>query len=85
MNKTLTYCFEQEMVPKVLADTAQNGLAVIDTEGNEDAVRNAVEGGQLVYGYLNAGALESERSYYGTFKHLRLARYDGGTVSIGSM
>jgi len=77
MNKTLTYCFEQEMVPKVLAGTAQNGLAVIDTEGNEDAVRNAVERGQLVYGYLNAGALESERSYYGTFKHLKLARYDG--------
>ena len=34
MNKTLTYCFEQEMVPKVLAGTAKNGLAVIDTEGN---------------------------------------------------
>lgn len=77
MSKTLTYCFEQDRVAKTLANTAKKGLAVVDTEGNEGAVKKVVARGVYVYGYLNAGALESERRYYKTYKHLRLAKYDG--------
>lgn len=75
--KKLTYCFEQEYVANTLKNTAVHGLAVVDTEGCESAVRDAVKRGVWVYGYLNAGALENERSYYKDFKHLRLAPYDG--------
>lgn len=75
--KKLTYCFEQDHVANTLKNTAVHGLAVVDTEGCETAVRTAVKRGVWVYGYLNAGALESERSYYSMFKNLRLAKYDG--------
>lgn len=73
----LRYCFEQDYVARTLAKSKPHDLAVIDTEGCEDAVRNAVKRGVFVYGYLNAGALEKERPYYPIFKHLRLAPYDG--------
>lgn len=60
----LRYCFEQSYVARTLARSKPHDLAVIDTEGMEDAVRNAVRRGVFVYGYLNAGALEKERPYY---------------------
>jgi uncharacterized protein (TIGR01370 family) len=50
---------------------------VVDTEGHEKAVREAVSRGVWVYGYLNIGALEKQRPYYEKFKHLILAPYDG--------
>ena len=49
----LTYCFESSHVPRTLARCKRNDLAVVDTEGNEKAVRNAVSRGVHVYGYLN--------------------------------
>ena len=61
----------------MLSKCKRNDLAVVDTEGNEKAVRNAISRGVYVYGYLNVGALEKERPYYDKFKHLRLAKYDG--------
>ena len=73
----LTYCFESSCIPSVLAKCRKNDLAVVDTEGNEKAVRNAVSRGVYVYGYLNAGAVESGRSYYEDFHHIRLAKYSG--------
>lgn len=73
----LTYCFESSYIPSVLAKCRRNDLAVVDTELHEKAVREAVNRGVWVYGYLNVGALEKERSYYNDFKHLRLARYEG--------
>ena len=73
----LRYCFESDKVKQTLSRCRKNDLAVIDTDGCEGAVRTAVKRGVLVYGYLNAGALESERSYYDTFKHLCIAKYDG--------
>jgi endo-alpha-1,4-polygalactosaminidase (GH114 family) len=73
----LTYCFESAYVPRTLAKCKKNDLAVVDTEGYEKAVREAVRRGVYVYGYLNVGALEKERPYYDKLKHLRLARYDG--------
>lgn len=74
---SLRYCFEQDKVKRTLNWCKKNDLAVIDTEGCESAVKSAVKRGVWVYGYLNAGALESERSYYDTFKHLCIAKYDG--------
>lgn len=73
----LRYCFEHDYVARTLSKSKPHDLAVIDTEGCEESVRNAVKRGVFVYGYLNAGALEKERPYYGEFKHLRLAPYDG--------
>ena len=73
----LRYCFEQSYVARTLAKSKPHDLAVIDTEGCESAVKSAVSRGVYVYGYLNAGALERERPYYGKFKHLRLAPYEG--------
>lgn len=73
----LTYCFESAYVARTLARCRRNDLAVIDTEGHEKAVREAVSRGVWVYGYLNVGAVESGRSYYEKFKHLRLAKYEG--------
>lgn len=73
----LTYCFESSHVPRTLARCKRNDLAVVDTEGNEKAVRNAVSRGVYVYGYLNVGAVESGRSYYENFHHIRLAKYSG--------
>lgn len=73
----LTYCFESAYVPRTLAKCRKNDLAVVDTEGQESAVRTAVKRGVWVYGYLNVGAVENGRSYYSKFKDIRLARYEG--------
>ena len=43
--KKITYCFEQEYVANTLKNTAVHGLAVVDTEGCESAVRDAVKRG----------------------------------------
>lgn len=71
----LRYCFENPI--KTLQKSKPHDLAVVDAEGYESYVRQAVSRGVYVYGYLNVGALEKERPYYEKFKHLRLARYDG--------
>ncbi len=74
----LRYCFEQDRVYSTLKRTKSKGLAVIDSEGiAESTIRDAIKRGVFIYDYLNAGALEQERSYYNQFKHLRLAKYDG--------
>lgn len=73
----LTYCFESNYIPSVLAKCKRNDLAVVDTEGHEKAVREAVRRGVYVYGYLNVGAIENGRSYYEDFHHIRLAKYSG--------
>jgi len=73
----LTYCFESSHVPRTLARCKRNDLAVVDTEGHAPAVRDAVKRGVYVYGYLNVGAVESGRSYYENFHHIRLAKYSG--------
>jgi uncharacterized protein (TIGR01370 family) len=61
----------------VLAKCKKNDLAVVDTEGYESYVRQAVSRGVWVYGYLNVGAVENGRSYYENFHHIRLAKYSG--------
>ena len=73
----LAYCFESDYIPQTLSKCRRNDLAVIDTEGHEKTVREAVSRGVWVYGYLNIGALEKQRPYYETFHHIRLAPYDG--------
>ena len=74
----LAYCFEQEYVPRTLKNMKSKGLAVIDSDGiAAGTVRAAVDRGVFVYDYLNAGALEKERSYYASMKDLRLAPYEG--------
>lgn len=73
----LRYCFEQPDVVRVLWKSKAKDLAVVDTDGYAEPVRDAVRRGVFVYGYLNAGALEDGRRYYSTYKHLRLAEYDG--------
>ena len=73
----LTYCFESAYVPRTLARCRKNDLAVVDTEGHEKAVREAVNRDVWVYGYLNVGSVEFGRSYYDKFKGIRLGRYDG--------
>lgn len=74
---SLTYCFESSHIPSVLAKCRKNDLTVVDTEGREKAVHEAVSRGVWVYGYLNIGALEKQRPYYEKLKHLRLAKYEG--------
>lgn len=74
----LKYCFEQKYVQRTLKNCKKNDLAVIDTDGIDPAIiKNAIARGVYIYGYLNVGALEKERSYYSKFKHLRLAEYNG--------
>ncbi len=74
----LRYCFEQEYVEKTLKNTMERGLAVIDSDGiPESVIREAVDRGVFIYDYLNAGALEKERSYYSDYMDLRLAKYEG--------
>ena len=73
----LRYCFESTYIPKTLSLSKRFDLAVIDTDGCESLVKDAVKRGVLVYGYLNIGALEDGRFYYQKFKSLRLAYYDG--------
>lgn len=71
-------CFEQDYVQKTLDKSKKNDLAIIDIDGIDSKnVRAAVERGVHVYGYLNACALEKERSYYDEFKDLRIAKYSG--------
>lgn len=73
----LRYCFEQEYVSRTLSKSKPRDLAVVDTEGCESAVRAAVKRGVWVYGYINIGSLERERTYYNSLKNLRLAPYEG--------
>lgn len=74
----LTYCFEQSGVIPTLKKCREQDLAVIDTDGiDPEWIKKAVDRGVFVYGYLNIGALEKERSYYTDFKSLRLAKYEG--------
>ena len=65
----LTYCFESRLIPSVLAKCKRNDLAVVDTEGNEKAVRTTVKRSVYVYGYLNVGAVEKGRPYKHTDKY----------------
>ena len=71
----LTYNFENPI--STLARCKRNDLAVVETEGYESAVREAVKRKVHVYGYLNVGSLEKQRPYYEKLKHLRLAKYKG--------
>lgn len=65
----LTYCFESTLIPSVLSKCRKNDLAVVDTEGNEKAVKNAVSRGVYVYGYLNVRAgLRYRTKRYGCVK-----------------
>lgn len=74
----LRYCFEQSYVARTLSASRKNDLAVIDTDGiSRYEINYACARGVWVYGYINAGALERERSYYSKYKHLRIAKYDG--------
>lgn len=75
---SLRYCFEESKVLRTLSASRKNDLAVIDTDGiSTAAIKAACARGVWVYGYINAGALEKERSYYSKFKHLRIAKYGG--------
>lgn len=49
----LRYCFEQSYVARTLASSKPHDLAVVDTEGSEKAVREAVNRGAHVRKYLN--------------------------------
>ena len=74
----LRYCFEQEYVARTLSKSKRNDLAVIDTDSiSMAAIKAACARGVWVYGYINVGALERERSYYSRLKHLRIAKYEG--------
>ena len=74
----LRYCFEQSSVIATLMKSNARDLAVIDTDGIDPKwIKKAVDRGVFVYGYLNIGALEKQRSYYSSFKSLRLAKYNG--------
>lgn len=75
---SLRYCFEESKVLRTLSASRKNDLTVIDTDGiSRYEINYACARGVWVYGYINAGALERERSYYGRFKHLRIAKYEG--------
>lgn len=71
-------CFEEDCVLKTLDRSQKNDLAIIDMDGIYPIqTRRARDRGVHIYGYLNACALEKERSYYDEFKDLRIAKYDG--------
>lgn len=71
-------CFEEKYVLRTLSASKRHDLAVIDTDGiSTAAIKAACARGVWVYGYINAGALEKERSYYPIYKHLRIAKYEG--------
>lgn len=75
---SLRYCFEENYVERTLKNSKKDDLAVIDTDGiDPKIIQAAVNRGVHVYGYLNVGALEKERSYYEKLKHLRLYEYKG--------
>ena len=74
----LRYCFEEKYVKRTLDKSKKNDLAVIDTDGIDPKITIAAANrGVHLYGYLNACALEKERSCWKDFEDLRLARYDG--------
>lgn len=74
----IRYCFEQSKVPSTLEKCRKNDIAVIDLDGiSTSVIRTAKSRGVQIYGYLNAGAMEKQRSYYDDYKDLRLAEYDG--------
>jgi endo-alpha-1,4-polygalactosaminidase (GH114 family) len=71
-------CLEEDYVLKTLARSKKNDLAVVDIDNIDPKyVLEAVGRGVHVYGYLNACALERQRSYYKEFADLRIAAYDG--------
>lgn len=75
---SMRICFEQDYVLKTLDKSKKSDLAIIDPDGIDPKyIREAVARGVHVYGYLNACALEKERSYYDDFKHLRITKYAG--------
>lgn len=75
---SMRICFEQDYVLKTLDKSKKSDLAIIDPDGiDPKIIKAAVARGVHVYGYLNACALEKERSYYDEFKDLRLANYAG--------
>ena len=75
---SMRICFEQDYVLKTLDKCKKSDLAIIDPDGIDPKyIREAASRGVHVYGYLNACALEKERSYYDDFKHLRIAKYGG--------
>lgn len=75
---TARYCLESRHVAETLSRSGKNDLAVIDPDKiSKSLITKAKSRGVVVYGYINAGALESSRSYYNEFKSLRLAEYDG--------
>jgi len=47
-----TCCLENLYIPKTLFRCKINDLAVVDTDGCEPAIRNAVKRGVWVYGYI---------------------------------
>lgn len=72
------YCLEEDYVAETLNSCGSGDLAVIDTDGvSRNVIAGAINRGVEVYSYLNAGALEQERSYYSQFKGIRIAKYDG--------
>ncbi len=74
----IRYCFEQSLVPSTLEKCRKNDIAVIDLDGiSTSVISTAKSRGVQIYGYLNAGAMEKQRSYYDDYKNLRLAEYDG--------
>lgn len=74
----LRYCFEEDKVKRTLERSKKNDLAVIDSDGvSASAIRKAKSRGVHIYDYLNVGALERERAYFGKYKGLRLMEYDG--------
>lgn len=75
---TARYCLEQRYVKRTLERSGRNHLAVIDPTGvSKSVISRAKDRGAIVYGYVNAGALENTRKYYNEFKDLRIAEYDG--------
>ena len=75
---TARYCLEQRYVSRTLTNSKKNNLAVIDPTGiNTSLIAKAKDRGVVVYGYINAGALEKTRKYYSQFEHLRICEYDG--------
>ena len=72
------YCFEKKFVAQTLLASKKGNLAVIDTTGIANStIKAALDRGVKVYGYLNAGSLETDRKYYNQYKKLSIAEYDG--------
>ena len=75
---TARYCLEQRYVSRTLTNSKKNNLAVIDPTGiSTSLIAKEKNRGVVVYGYINAGALEKTRKYYSQFEHLRICEYDG--------